>query len=127
MLLEQALTGLDLDKEAALVASASRLAPAPQGALPQLTRPLLSGLDAVLVLGLTDEATALKRALGRRLDPQVGGRAAVGRAAERSTACSEHRLDLASAYHDCTVFSVGWPAEHQQPCKPSSLNRAFCN
>jgi adenylate kinase family enzyme len=71
-MLERALTGLDLAAEARRVAEASRLAPPPPGALPEVSRPLRSGLDAVLVLGLTDEAAALKRALGRRLDPQTG-------------------------------------------------------
>eukprot|EP00955_Chlamydomonas_euryale_P020921 221647-Chlamydomonas_euryale.AAC.1 len=71
-LLEAALTGLDLASEAAVVAAASVIAPPPPGALPQMQRPLLSGLDAVLVLGLTDEAAALKRAVGCRVDPATG-------------------------------------------------------
>ncbi len=72
MALERALTGLDLDSEADLLQNASQVAPPPEGVLPQLQRPLVSGLDAVLVLSLADEATAVKRALGRRLDPNTG-------------------------------------------------------
>jgi hypothetical protein len=72
VLLERALTGLDLAAEQALVDGASLVAPPPLDVLPQLQRPLLSGLDAVLVLGCGDEAVAAKRALGRRLDPTTG-------------------------------------------------------
>jgi hypothetical protein len=72
VLLEKALTGLDLAAEQALVDGASLVAPHPLDALPQLQRPLVSGLDAVLVLGCKDEALAAKRALGRRLDPTTG-------------------------------------------------------
>jgi adenylate kinase family enzyme len=72
VLLEKALTGLDLAAEQALVDGASLVAPPPLDVLPQLQRPLLSGLDAVLVLGCADEAVAAKRALGRRLDPTTG-------------------------------------------------------
>jgi hypothetical protein len=71
-LLERALTGLDLEAEAQVVREASRIAPPPPESLPQLQRPLTSGLDAVLVLGLSDPALALKRALGRRVDPLTG-------------------------------------------------------
>ncbi|KAL6765964.1 protein associated with central pair microtubule complex [Haematococcus lacustris] len=71
-MLEQALTGLDLAAEQALVDRASKVAPPPPEALPQLSRSLVSGLDAVLVLGLTDPGLVLKRALGRRLDPATG-------------------------------------------------------
>mmetsp|Transcript_35241 Transcript_35241/g.78424 ORF Transcript_35241/g.78424 Transcript_35241/m.78424 type:complete len:1824 (+) Transcript_35241:146-5617(+) len=71
-LLERALTGLNLDEEKEVVAAASRLAPPPLEAVPQTERLLRSGLDAVIVLGLSDEDAALKRALGRRLDPQTG-------------------------------------------------------
>lgn len=38
----------------------------------QLQRPLTSGLDAVIVLGLADDMLALKRAVGRRVDPTTG-------------------------------------------------------
>ncbi len=72
VLLEKALTGLDLDAEKAIVDAASRVAPPPEAALPQLQRVLTSGLDAVLVLGLSDTEAALKRALGRRVDPSTG-------------------------------------------------------
>ncbi|WIA32870.1 hypothetical protein OEZ86_006044 [Tetradesmus obliquus] len=72
VLLEKALTGLDLAAEQALVDWASLVAPPPLDALPQLQRPLVSGLDAVLVLSCKDEALAAKRALGRRLDPATG-------------------------------------------------------
>ena len=77
-LLERALTGLDLDKEEERRAAQSHIAPPPPGSLLQHSRPLLSGLDAVLVLCLTerevgrDESAALKRALGRRMDPTNG-------------------------------------------------------
>lgn len=123
-LLEGALTGLDLTAERTTIASASRLAPPRPATLPDLNRPLTSGLvnchhvvwhivlstlkhskpdcsdvtlpyvpvctaealmatssrcllaraglDAVLVLELDDEALAVKRALGRRVDPLTG-------------------------------------------------------
>ncbi|KXZ56759.1 hypothetical protein GPECTOR_1g684 [Gonium pectorale] len=71
-LLERMLTGLDLDSEQALIDAASTIAPPPQSALPQVGRPLMSGLDAVVVCGLADPELALKRALGRRLDPTTG-------------------------------------------------------
>lgn len=73
ILLEKALTGLDLSAEQELVDKASVVAPPPLDVLPQLQRPLLSGLDAVLVLGCEDEGMAVKRALGKRLDPTTGG------------------------------------------------------
>jgi adenylate kinase family enzyme len=73
VLLEKALTGLELAAEQALVDEVSLVAPPPLDALPQLQRPLVSGLDAVLVLGCKDEALVAKRALGRRLDPVTGG------------------------------------------------------
>ncbi|KAG2442556.1 hypothetical protein HXX76_002642 [Chlamydomonas incerta] len=72
VLLERMLTGLDLDSEQALIDAASVIAPPPTSALPQVARPLVSGLDAVVVCGLADPELALKRALGRRLDPQTG-------------------------------------------------------
>ncbi|MEW5317265.1 MAG: hypothetical protein WDW38_008576 [Sanguina aurantia] len=71
-LLEQMLTGLDLEGEQSLIEAASRLAPPPPSALPQLRRPLTSGLDAVIVLGLADDMLTLKRAVGRRVDPTTG-------------------------------------------------------
>lgn len=71
-LLDKELAGLDLAAEQAMVDAASRVAPPPPDTLPQLARTLLSTLDAVLVLSLTDSEAALKRALGRRLDPQTG-------------------------------------------------------
>ncbi|GFR40940.1 hypothetical protein Agub_g1600 [Astrephomene gubernaculifera] len=72
MLLERMLTGLDLDAEQQLIDSASTIAPPPPNALPQVGRPLVSGMDAVVVCSLTDPEVALKRALGRRLDPTTG-------------------------------------------------------
>lgn len=72
VLLERKLTGLDLDTESSLITNASRIAPPPDDLLPQLDRPLVSGLDAVVVLECGDEAVAVKRALGRRLDPTTG-------------------------------------------------------
>ena len=38
----------------------------------QVERALVSGLDAVMVLEVPDFTLALKRALGRRLDPATG-------------------------------------------------------
>lgn len=52
-------------------AQASTLAPPHVSALPQPDRPLYSGLDAVLCLRLDDLAIAIKRALGRRIDPST--------------------------------------------------------
>ncbi|EFJ52136.1 hypothetical protein VOLCADRAFT_103155 [Volvox carteri f. nagariensis] len=72
VLLERMLTGLDLESEQALIDSASTVAPPPSSALPQVGRPLVSGLDAVIVCDLADPELALKRALGRRLDPDTG-------------------------------------------------------
>jgi hypothetical protein len=72
VLLERALTGLDLAAEAALLASASHIAPPPLAKLPQLGRPLVSGLDAVLLLHSSDDALMLQRVLGSRLDPVTG-------------------------------------------------------
>ncbi|KAF8067189.1 SPEF2 [Scenedesmus sp. PABB004] len=76
MLLERALTGLDTEAERELVAGASLATPPPADALPQLARPLRSGLDAVLLLSCADEGAAVRRALGRRLDPATGARGA---------------------------------------------------
>jgi hypothetical protein len=75
VLLEKALTGLDLAAEQQLVQDASVIVPPPAAKLPQLQRPLLSGLDAVIMLECADEAQALQRVLGRRLDPVTGGAA----------------------------------------------------
>lgn len=72
VLLEKALTGLDLAAEQELLQGASLITPPPTSKLPQLTRPLLSGLDAVIMLDCADEALALQRVLGRRLDPVTG-------------------------------------------------------
>lgn len=71
-LLEKALTGLDLAAEQQLVQGASLIAPPPACKLPQLHRPLLSGLDAVIMLDCADETLALQRVLGRRQDPVTG-------------------------------------------------------
>lgn len=70
--LEKALTGLDLEAEQCLLDGASLLAPPPPDALPQLDRPLASGLDAVIVLECEDEGMAVGRALGQRVDPITG-------------------------------------------------------
>jgi hypothetical protein len=72
VLLEKALTGLDLTAEQELLQGASVIAPPPVAKLPQLQRPLLSGLDAVVLLECADEGLALQRVLGRRLDPVTG-------------------------------------------------------
>lgn len=73
VLLEKALTGLDLASEEALAAGASLVAPPPSNKLPVLERPLVSGLSAVVVLGGVEEEAATARALGRRRDPMTGG------------------------------------------------------
>lgn len=70
--LERALTGLDLEAEGAQLAGASRIAPPPPEYTSNLRRALHSGLDHVIVLGMDDEETVIKRALGRRVDPETG-------------------------------------------------------
>jgi hypothetical protein len=70
--LERALTGLDLDAEEAWLAAASRIAPPPPEYTSNLHRALHSGLDHVVVLGLGEEETVVKRAVGRRVDPESG-------------------------------------------------------
>jgi hypothetical protein len=75
VLLEKALTGLDLSAEQELLQGASLIVPPPASKLPQLQRPLLSGLDAVILLDCADETLALQRVLGRRLDPVTGAAA----------------------------------------------------
>jgi hypothetical protein len=68
VLLEKALTGLDLSKEEARMNNASRVAPPPPEKIDaNLNRALLSGLDHVVVLSVSDEETVLKRAVGRRV------------------------------------------------------------
>eukprot|EP00854_Cymbomonas_tetramitiformis_P007823 gene7823-9291_t len=71
VLLEKALTGLDLDYEASVKAKASVLAPPPKDPAED-TRLLVSGLDKVVALKCKDEAVGLKRAVGRRMDPKDG-------------------------------------------------------
>lgn len=65
MLMENKLTGVDLESEKKAVSRSSRLAPPPAGYLPDPDRPLLSGLDAVINLELSDQKTSLERALER--------------------------------------------------------------
>jgi hypothetical protein len=72
VLLEKALTGLDLAAEQELLEGASLIAPPPAAKLPQLQRPLLSGLDAVILLDCAQEMLALQRVLGKRVDPVTG-------------------------------------------------------
>jgi hypothetical protein len=74
VLLEKALTGLDLGSEQQLVKGGSVVVPPPIEQLPLLERPLVSGLDAVVVLDCEgeEEEVAVQRSLGRRLDPQTG-------------------------------------------------------
>jgi hypothetical protein len=72
VLLEKALTGLDLAAEQELLEGASLITPPPAAKLPQLQRPLLSGLDAVILLDCAQETLALQRVLGKRLDPVTG-------------------------------------------------------
>ena len=71
-LLEKALTGLDLEKVAERESQASVLAaPLAKEKDASDVKPV-SGLDAVILLTLSDESLALKRALGRRIDPETG-------------------------------------------------------
>ena len=71
-LLEKALTGLDLEKVAERESQASVLvAPLAKDKDASDVKPV-SGLDAVILLTLSDESLALKRALGRRIDPETG-------------------------------------------------------
>jgi hypothetical protein len=72
VLCEKALTGLDLAAEQELLEGASLIAPPPAAKLPQLQRPLLSGLDAVILLDCAQEMLALQRVLGKRVDPVTG-------------------------------------------------------
>jgi len=69
-LLEKALTGLDLEYRAAIKARASVICPPPKDPTDDL--PLVSGLDKVVMLEVTGEEVELKRALGRRVDPEDG-------------------------------------------------------
>lgn len=71
-LLERALTSLDLEQEAARRQQASLVAPPPADAFPDPDRPLMSGLDAVIVIGMADDTVAIRRAIGRRVDPMTG-------------------------------------------------------
>lgn len=72
VLLERKLTGLNVEAERLLIADASVLVPPPPDMVPEVDRPRRSGLDAVMVLQLEDGTVALKRALGRRVDPLTG-------------------------------------------------------
>jgi hypothetical protein len=106
--LERALTGLDLEAEAGLLERASRLAPPPPDALPQLGRPLASGLDAVVALEGVGDAAAVARALGRRVDPLTG------------------ELGWGELWNGVTLQHTSQPARHQPllPTPPCSHWRA---
>jgi uncharacterized MAPEG superfamily protein len=70
-LLEKAFTGLDLEYRASVKAKASFICPPPHDPTEDL--PLVSGLDKVLILNVSGgEEIALRRALGRRVDPEDG-------------------------------------------------------
>lgn len=71
-LLEKSLTGLDLEKVAERDSQASVLAAPLVKDKGASEVKLVSGLDTVILLTLSDEVLALKRALGRRIDPDTG-------------------------------------------------------
>ena len=75
-ILERELTGLDLTREAEIKKRTSVIAPPPAEHLEKLLSfrkvPYTSGLDAVIVLSIGSEDVAIKRALGRRVDPETG-------------------------------------------------------
>ena len=72
VLLEKALTNLDLNEEASQRSRQSVIAPPGARGVPDEDRMLVSGLDAVVVLSVSDESVALRRALGGRLNPETG-------------------------------------------------------
>ena len=72
VLLEKALTNLDLEEEATMRSRQSVIAPPGARSVPDEDRTLVSGLDAVIFLSVSDESVALRRALGGRLDPETG-------------------------------------------------------
>lgn len=90
VLLEKALTGLDLSAEQELLQGASLIVPPPASRLPQLQRPLLSGLDAVILLDCDEETLTLQRVLGRRLDPVTGAAACPPQSGRSHTATKAH-------------------------------------
>lgn len=65
--MENSLTGVDLESEKKIITRSSSLAPPPSGYLPDPDRRLVSGLDAVITLELSDEKTSLERALARMM------------------------------------------------------------
>ena len=66
------MTGLDFDAETEARATAPRIAPPPSAYLPNPNRQLTSQLHAVVLLKMNDSEEAIKRVLGRRLDPETG-------------------------------------------------------
>lgn len=63
--LERLLSGLDLEAEKALIDGASRIAPPPSDLLPDIHRPLTSGLDAVFLLNAVNADQLVERAISR--------------------------------------------------------------
>ncbi|CAG9461598.1 unnamed protein product [Pedinophyceae sp. YPF-701] len=71
-LLERSLTQLDMEAEAIVRERRSVVVPPPPPAARSTRRLLHSGLDGVLLLGMVSEEEAIKRAQGRRVDPETG-------------------------------------------------------
>ena len=70
-LLEKYMTGLDLEKLKARKDSASKIAPPLDNKAANIDGTLVSGMDAVFRLSMDDESLALKRVLGKRVDPET--------------------------------------------------------
>ncbi|QDZ23339.1 hypothetical protein A3770_10p58570 [Chloropicon primus] len=70
-LLEKYMTGLDLEKVKARKENASKIAPPLESKTANIDGTLVSGLDAVFRLNMDDESLALKRVLGKRVDPET--------------------------------------------------------
>ena len=70
-LLEKYMTGLDLEKVKARKERASKIAPPLENVSSNIDGTLVSGLDAVFRLNMDDESLALKRVLGKRIDPET--------------------------------------------------------
>ena len=70
-LLEKYMTGFDLEKVKARKERASKIAPPLDNKVANIDGTLVSGLDAVFRLNMDDESLALKRVLGKRIDPET--------------------------------------------------------
>lgn len=124
VLLEKALTGLDLSAEQELLQGASLIVPPPASKLPQLQRPLLSGLDAVILLDCDQETLALQRVLGRRLDPVTGAAACPPKQALSHCHHVKHRPQV---FFSSTLHEVRPDKRNRkQRCEPACLQPA-CN